>query len=428
MPKKKKKDEYTSGKTENVYKKIEQNRDTRYFKASRKDETIEIPKDCNFTDSLKLPDIFNQVGRREGEAIIYSPTQAYNYYSQSERYDRSLKLVPSYIKNNDAQELIYGFCSSNSGSGYWEVRIPNTGTATYIKLTPSILTIICPRPFLLSELVSLESDSTTYKWSQISGNRTVLIEPDNVANPTISIQNTCFTSTCNASTLDPIRLRVETDNFLIFTDLVILNQLIDNFDGLGFTKISEELLCAKAKNFIKLPDNFSHAYCYSNQDIVVSWSDGSCYSDKIINYEIQELLPPYTTILVTTTKKFTAENNKKYRIKTNFKTFDREFSSTEIVNVNIPDYAIFADELTNCLGVLQISVSYAKIIFTVVSKTFEDAAITGLGATKTYQNYTKSAIPTLKTVVSSDDNLLGLGTTKTYQYYQKVAQGGVIVG
>lgn len=327
-----------------------------------KDELIPIPEDCGFKhppSGLPNLDILRKKGRLTGSSITYTPDTAFNYLSVSERYEKSLELYPAYLQEKDNGDLVYGFCSSNSPVGYWEVTISAGGGATFIEFDPPFLTILCPRPFRVSELTTLSSDSTTYKWTQITGSRTVLIIPDDIKDPIIDIQTTCYTGGCNTNTQEPIRIRVETDNPLVFTDLIILNRATDNWDGGGYTYINTELTCRKVTTLYRIPDNEQLARIWDCSAIDVTFLDPTCDAQYITAFRLQRLLPPYTTvdtITINQNRSFSISPNTRYRILADYNIFGRTETSTSepitgfTCDITQPIKTIFADDSGKSLG------------------------------------------------------------------------------
>lgn len=329
-----------------------------------KEDLLPIPGDV--CDELPTPDIINlapdRKGRQEGTSVIYSPDATYNYLSVSERYDKSIQLAPAYIQEK-SNKIVYGFCSHTSPTGYWEVTISTGGNATYLTFDPPFLVILCPRPFNISELTTISTDSTVFSWSQIAGNRTVLITPDNTADPQIDVQSSCFTNTCDSASVSPLILRVETDNPLVFADLVILNRPIDNFDGLGYSAIESGILCRKVVVVNRLPGNQQRAFIWQGENILITWSTPACDSEFITGYRLQQLFTSYIDIQgFTLIQNRIAEIavNQRYRIAADFAFYgtSTDVSYSEPITVNydatLPLKTVFADDSARCLGYAEI--------------------------------------------------------------------------
>jgi hypothetical protein len=331
------------------------------FVGREKDDLIPIPEDCGFKhhpDGLPNLDIIRKKGRATGSSIVYDPNSAYNYLSVSERYDKAQTLYPEYLHEGENGVQIYGFCSSNSPTGYWEVSIGGRSTATFIEFDPPFLTILCPAPFMVSELTTLTSDTTTYKWTQISGSRTALIIPDDIQDPIIDIQTTCYTGGCNENTQEPIRIRVETDNPLVFTDLIILNRATDNWDGGGYVYVNTELECRKITTLYRVPDNEQLARIWDCSAIRVTWTDPSCDSSYVYQFRLNQLLPPYATvdtISINQNRIFSVLPNIRYRLLADYNILGRlETSTSEPIEFSCdiaqPIKTIFADDSGKTLG------------------------------------------------------------------------------
>lgn len=391
------------------------------------DHELEIPKPINL-----LPE---RRGREEGSTVIYDPDQTYNYLSVSERDNDSLNLLPAYIREEDPSRIVYGFCSSKSPSGFWEVVV-SQGKATFIEFEPGFLTILCPKPFKVSELTTLSSDTTTYKWTQISGSRTVIITPDNVADPQIDILTNCIPGTgCNINTQDPIRIRVETDNPLIFTDLIILNRATDNFDGLGYAgnMLYTQVECRRIITVYRVPDN--GAIVWQGQPVRITWLQPSCDTQFLYQYRIERLNPPYTDIatIPITQNIATLNANTQYRLKADFNIYGKlETSVSEplLFRYNATDLlkTIFADEVVNgSLGYAsQQSITTTDVPGSQVRILLEDVA--GLLGYAAVSSSYLTDVPGVQVRFLSEDIAGLLGFASVSSQYTITDLGGIVVG
>ena len=380
-------------------------------------------------------DIIKSKGRVQGEVISYDADQIYNYASQSQRYDNSINLIPAYVTQSpDKTETIYGFCSHNAPKGFWEVVVSNTQTATFIDIFPNVITILCPRPFYLDELVTIESDSPSFIFNQIAGNRTVLFEPDNIKYPLIDIQSSCFTDTCDSSSISPIIIRIETNNFLVFNDLVILNRPIDNFDGLGYVGGDAEIEARKVSVFYRAPDDLQRVYLWQGTDLLITWSNPPQDADFIVMYRLQRLQPPYAD-----TQTFTPSENRldlisantRYRIITDFSIFGVESYSTSdpiFFTYPIPNYPIlFADDSCRCLGFANISNLYDKVEFgnQVINEIDTNSLPLGFSfISNTYQTVEFG----VQLVNEAESDTLNIEFILILNKYEKIDLGGVTIG
>jgi hypothetical protein len=380
-------------------------------------------------------DILRTRGRESWIVVTYSADQVYNYQSQSIRYDKAVEEVPSYVTPQSNGSTIYGFCSNLAEKGFWEVVVGGQGTATGIVLSPPSLTILCPRPFILSEFVTVTSDTTSYKWTQIAGSRTVIITPDNVQYPNIDIQASCFTSGCDSLTQGPIVIRVETDNALIFTDLIIFNRPTDFYYGLGYLGIQNaDIAGKKVSIYYRVPDRSQTASVWAGEDILITWDPPMIDAQRVVLYRIQLLIPPYTddqVISTSSTRLATIQSSKRYRIATDFNYLGSTTTSIgDPIFYNFPELnngIIFADDSSNSLGYSFISSANNTVTFGNQVRDVTDDFFNMLGysfissssATVTFGNQIRDV---------ADDFFNLLGYSFILNSYQKVNLGGIVVG
>lgn len=431
MPKKKNKDDFNQ-----IPKPISVQKPGDFLSQGRRRKLLDIPGNACDVEISELTNlnIFKEKGRTQGEIVTYSPENTYNYLSQSQRWDRSINLIPAYV-NDYPDKIVYGFCSHGSPVGFWEVTISKGNIATYLEINPTVLVILCPRPFNVEEFATIDTDSTVFKYTQTAGNRTVLIEPDNIRNPLITIQSACYTDTCDSGSISPLIIRVETDNPLVFDDLVILNRPIENWDGQGYTGVVEtDIEARKVKRFYRVPDNIQRAYEWLGTPLLVTWNKPVVDSEFISEYRVQILIPPYTddqTFLPTDNRKSLLQANQRYRVASDFNIFGSQVTSYSdpvfffypILNLK----TVFADDSDNPLGYTNISTTYETVTLDVKVVGESDDNDVGLGFV-----FIENAYDTIQLAVvvinESDDNELGIGYTINTNSYHKVDLGGVIIG
>lgn len=407
-----------------------------FLSQGRRRRLLDIPGNpCDVnTPGLSNLDIFKSKGRMQGEIVTYSPENTYNYLSQSQRYDRSINLIPAYV-NDNPDSIVYGFCSHGSPIGFWEVTVSKGNIATFLEINPTVLVILCPRPFLVEEFVTLNTDSTVFKYTQIAGNRTVLIDPDNIRNPLINIQSSCFSDGCDSDSISPLIIRVETDNPLVFDDLVILNRPIENWDGQGYTGVVEtDIEDRKVRQLYRVPDDLQRAYVWQGTPLIATWSIPALDADFVLLYRVQILNPPYTdnqSFLSTDSRKATLQPNQRYRVATDFEIFGSRvtsYSDPVFFFYPIPNLkTVFADDSDNPLGYSFISSDYAKVNLVVKIVNESDSNDLGAGFTFINNDYTTVNLA-VKVIDELDVNGLGLGFAPNSNSYQKVDLGGVIIG
>ena len=155
---------------------------------------------CTSDTDLKI-DMNNQIfggpGRTQGEVVLYESSQFFNYKVAWSRFEKAKALVPSYVHKISNNKYKVGYCTSGSPDRFWEVDV-SLGNGTYINLSNPNLTILCPRPFSVTEFSQINTDATELVWEQLQG-RIAIISPlsgDGSLNPTISIIG-------NRTSLDP---------------------------------------------------------------------------------------------------------------------------------------------------------------------------------------------------------------------------------
>ncbi len=157
---------------------------TSFYIPKQKFPDLELP--CDLHISTQYNKKGSKKGRKQGTTVLYDANQLYNYGSPSQRYDRSIQLFPSQIKQ-DGDNTIYAFCSSDSATGFWEVTVG--GKDLFLEFSLNNLVIICPRPFQIGDFVEVETNANSIKWTQLQG-RTTIISPaegEGSLSPTISI-------------------------------------------------------------------------------------------------------------------------------------------------------------------------------------------------------------------------------------------------
>jgi hypothetical protein len=415
-----------------------------YKPPNKKDELDTGSCELHIADIPNL-DIVKKVGRQTGDNVIYSADQTYNYLSPSSRYDAGLSLSPQSVTEKEGTTT-YKFCSDSSPTGYWEVSIGGKGKATYINFEKNPLYIICPRPLILSELSGILTDSSSVRWEQIDGNRNVLIDTNTSFDPVITILTDCNGIGCNFTSLSPIILRVETDNPLLFNDLVIQNRLIDNYYGMGYAaKSSLGVPCqiVSTASIGTAPIYPSKAYLWQGTPLKIYWSNPACDSEFITGYTIAVLTnlnPPYQSYIEVSgnNRIATVEANKQYRLLTNFNFYGRAHTSTSEVfqffyEPDTPDSIsnnriIFADEsLEGSLGYALSTPKYNKVSFGVRVSDNTETANRYLSYAASSHKYNKVSFG-VKTVDSTETGNTRISHAVSPSKYNKVNLGAVIIG
>jgi hypothetical protein len=128
----------------------------------------------------QVQDFISKKGRNWFEIVTYAADQVKNFPSQYSRYQRGASMRPDRVIERNGKP-VYLFCQSGS-TDFWEVT---QAGITYLKLTRSLFTIICPVPWTLSslgQLLDTDGSDGDVVWRQLQGRETS-ITPDNAIDP-----------------------------------------------------------------------------------------------------------------------------------------------------------------------------------------------------------------------------------------------------
>lgn len=267
--------------------------------------------------------ITGKPGRNTGEAVLYDPIQIKNYLSQSARYERSLGLLPLGIKQ-DGNNFTYEFC---------KFQVTLEGGGTFLRFTNPLLTIICPRPFQLQDLVGVETDGTGVIWEQLQGRITIIspTEGESSLNPFLSIIG-------NRTPIDPpiILLATLDDNPLVSDAIAIRTTLTETIDGLSGCEIfaPQGSPCLSVPcQLTPLPNPPNTAYRWTQPTVEVLWQNPTCEQAWLVEYQLQQNINgAYQTIATYTPqqeRRFTATRNTYYRILAIYNVLSAGFSAND---------------------------------------------------------------------------------------------------
>lgn len=391
------------------------------------------PDACEFeegrNESPNIDDIIT------GQTREFNPQEEYNFKSAYKRYLKALELRPSKIKT-EGSKTTYFYYSCNSNTGFWEVTVGEDDSGTFINLLIRSFIIVCPpaNGFKLTGVI--ESDGTSFKWKQRAGNKTVLFDDDSIAEPTIFIQSTCYTSGCDDGTGLPIILRVSlASNPDIFQDLVVYNTLTSTHFGTSASKgIVSDKACQKVSitPYISPPAYLQKAYCEDVNNIFVTWNPPSCDSEFIVGYSLTvNTTGSYVVIdyaAVNEERIFELELNKHYKIISHFNIYGKlvntpsnifYFTSTDIA------HQVYGDDSFNGISSSKQNQNIITIDLKVTSYQYEDV-YAGISSSK--QNQAISQIQLKASSYTYIDECVGIGASKMTSSYTKVNLGGVIIG
>lgn len=396
----------------------------------RPDKTL-YPKDpCDGLHINNIPDLLHKGGRKDGEIVEYDPVQKKNYLSISERFERSLYLIPEAIEKRD-NKLIYKFCTSNSPTGYWEVEVG--AGATFLTLTNPILTIICPRPFQLQDFTGVDTDGTFISWTQLQG-RTVIISPntgDGSLNPFISIIGIPNDLT------PPILIQADAEADPTVTDtLLIYTSPTDNYKGIAIAHTGQVTPDCYSPQVEITPFSTLGAFCYDGRSLQITWKNPTCDGQYAVSYSLLEnTTGQYVSIgefLSSDTRIATVEANTHYRIDTAFKVRGRTTSkrSKLIYFPYTPGglvHSVFADDSHQGLAIARVGGTYSKRILTATTYIYEDTYNQSLSFARVGGNYSKIPLSLQRQYLEESYNR-GLSFTRVGGKITKIDLGGVIIG
>lgn len=390
--------------------------------AEAKDRGDCLPKDYNPRDNT---------GQPIGQPRLYTPEQRYNYKSRYARYERALDLKPAQITKRDDGCTEYRFYSCNSLTGFYSVVVcPANGT--FVEAGDP-LTIICP-PGAGFKLNQVESDGTVFKWTQLSGSRTVLFDDDTTLNPTLFIQSSCFTNGCNDSSPLPIVLVVALENNQeIFDTLIIYNTVTDTNYGSSATPVlsaSDNSDCrAVPCEIIPAPVYSERGYCGGN--INITWKLPTCETDFVYETVVQaNTTGQYIdeeVFDIAEDRIFETQPNVTYRIAARFNQFGNisekhgcsfRFSGQE--------NTVFVDNTNNGISGKTLAAEIVKLNFQVKKLTVED---NNYGISGIRLGNTLNVLPlAVKRVVPTTDVNKGISASSLNGSVDKFNLGGIIVG
>lgn len=229
-------------------------------------------------DICEPEDFQAEAGKGRGSLRTYSPDQIYNYKSRYARYFRALDIQPAQIVEQSNGCTLYRFYSCDSPTKFWTVEVCPEDDATFIEAGPP-LQILCP-PDGGYQLNQVESDGTLFTWEQITGSRTVIIDPEKELNPKLFIQATCFTNGCDDGSFFPVILQVSVDNTNLSDTLIIYTTPTDTHFGIGRENnifLPDSAPCREVQQIYYVPVFENKAYCNDgSQPFVITWDLPQC--------------------------------------------------------------------------------------------------------------------------------------------------------
>lgn len=362
---------------------------------------------------------------------LFTPDQVYNYKSAWARYQRGLSLRPSKVSNTKNKSIYY-YKSCNAPTGYWEVII-SKGGATFIDAGKS-LTILCP-PIGGYQLNQVTSDGELFRWEQLAGTRTVLIEPTNALNPTLYIQNSCFTTGCDDGTSLPIILRVSIEESPeLFDNLIIYNtptstNFFNSFASIGI----QDKDCQRVQPVLA-PSYLQKAYRWQGEPIGVTWTDPTCDLQYLVRYIWQSnTTGQYISVedfLKGEDRYFLANANTHYHIVAEYNILGKVYyTPSKTIYYAYPQDKdiIFGDDTYRGLALTKLANAVNKVINQVTAYEVLDTYDSPLAYQFIAKSYSKIEL-TVETTNLTDSIRGNPSHTKLANTYNKVNLGGIVIG
>lgn len=368
-------------------------------------------------------------GRPLSTPRIYTPEQQYNYKSRYARYLKALNLKPGSITTEGKCE-VYQFHSCDAPSRSWVVKVCPSG-ATFIEAGNPI-TILCP-PDDGYQLNQVESDGESFTWTQLSGSRTILVNPPSDKNPKLFLQNTCSAEGCDDGSYLPVILQVSVDNNPeLFDYLIVYTTPTDTHYGISAAvniNLPDAAPCRQVQSVHLAPIYVSKAYVNTGVDeLLITWDLPTCSANYLTNTSISKNITGNYEVLdvfnKTEERLFAVQPGVSYRIGSEFNTHGRlsaslsdpfrfDFTNRKLVLADDSHFGISAVSRTRA----------EKSLFVVTVKTVEDIHY-GVSAIARNQS-TKITLQTQNLEVTDLHNgVSAVGKTN----FSRVNFGGVIIG
>ena len=392
--------------------------------AERTDKGDCLPKDYNPRENTGNP-----IARPR----LYTPEQQYNYKSRYARYVRALDLKPAQIIQTSDGCTEYKFYSCNALTGFYTVKVCPVDQGTYVEAGEP-LTIICP-PGGGFKLTQAESDGTAFKWTQISGSRTVLFDDDTILNPTIFIQASCFTNGCNDTSPLPIILQVTlANNPEIFDTLIIYNTITSTNYGVSsspvFSAPDNSDCRAVPCEIISAPIYGERAYC-NDGSVNITWKLPTCETQFVYETVVQaNSTGQYVdeeVFGIGEDRIFETQPGVTYRIAARFNQYGNysekygcsfRFSGNEDI--------AFVDNTNSGASAIAVSSSIVKREFAVKRITVEDF---NYGVSAVTLGNTFNVLPLAVKLVNPDNDInYGASATALNGSIEKFNLGGIVIG
>ncbi len=391
-----------------------------------------VPQPDTECGKLEIPDYTREnkgkIGRGSGDAVLYSGEQLENYKKQYPRFEKAIDLVPDGKIKRDGNQ-VYLFCSKNSPTGYWEVTLL-TNTPTYFIEAGEPLTIICPIPFKITQVLS---NGESFKWTQLEGGRLAVVDPDNTIDPTLLILD-------NIRDSRPIRFEIAVEQNLSVKDtLIIYTTPTSDLDGLSYeTPIAAPDAAPTRKvpcmviPAAPLPQLLQIAYQFNSVNTqVTTWNlplEGQEYLIETIWQ--QNTTGQYLDVQKfpkSSYRAFTANLNTHYRILANFNTHGHlSVSDSCRFYFTNSNKGIAGDDILDGLSFVRLKTNITKLPLARILLTAPTDTCNGISATELKNNITKLPLSG-KLLKAPIDIYDGISFVKLKTSVAKIQLGGMII-
>lgn len=370
-------------------------------------------------------------GRPLSTPRLYTPEQQYNYKSQYARYLKGLNLKPGSITTEGKCE-VYTFHSCDAPSRSWTVKVCPSG-ATFIEAGKP-LTILCP-PENGYQLNQVESDGESFTWTQLSGSRTVAVEPASDKNPTLFIESSCFTEGCVDNSYLPIITQVTVDgNAELFDYLTIYTTPTSTHYDISLSVANTSIKPCHKLNWLLCPAFYEKGYEWAGTPLGITWTKPTCNYNHLQYVYLQiNNNGNYETIEVyNLTDDWYAEisANQHYRLVAEFNNKGKLFYAiAKPIFIAYPLNFLLElnDDSINVGGLVKAVNKQEKKVFTVESCQVVDLYNKSLGLIKGQSKQQKISF-SVESVNQTDNLKSDIAIIKVRQKYRKNSFGGVIIG
>lgn len=194
---------------------------------------------------------------------------------------------------------------------------------------------MCP-PIDGYQLNQVESDGESFTWTQLSGSRTILVNPPSEKNPKLFLQSTCNGNGCDTGSFLPVVFQVSIDGAPeLFDYLTVYTTPTSSHFGVSAAvniNLPDAAPCRQVQNVTLVPIYTSKAYVIGVSDeLVITWDFPSCSSEYLTGTSISKNDTGQYVVLDTfgldEERIFAIQPNVSYRVGSQFSTRGRQSAS-----------------------------------------------------------------------------------------------------